>query len=87
VQGCTILPHVTVNGRSNVAGNVVWAIYKLSSNSFKRLYGETSPVEGHFIAGEETGGTYRFTARFLGNGKLPASRHKAVVIFHVEEEC
>jgi hypothetical protein len=84
VHRCQILPHVAVNGETNIGGNITWALYRVGRHGrLTRLFTATYPEESGFEAGEEPNGTYRFNVRFLGDENLLPSAKAASVVFRV----
>lgn len=84
VRGCSVLPHVAVNGEKNIGGDITWTIYRQRGRKLIREGGERAPEAASFEAGEYPDGTYRFAARFLGDSNLRPSPKPASIIFHVK---
>jgi hypothetical protein len=85
VRHCEVWPHIAVNGKKNVGGDIAWAIYQVGRhNHLTRLGGGRGPVASPFEPGEYNTGTYRFSARFLGDENLLPSRSSASATFHIK---
>lgn len=85
IHGCKITTNWLINGNNYaVGGNITWAFYRQSKhNTFKRVAGQTSPEKALFVI-KAPPGTYRFSARFLGDSNLLPSSKTAAVVFRIK---
>jgi hypothetical protein len=82
-----VTPHVRVNGAKNIGGDVAWTLYQLQGKRWvRRGSGAVGMSEG-LEAGEEAGGTYRLSARFLGDENLYPSSRWATTTYRVRGRC
>jgi hypothetical protein len=84
LHGCKFWPHVAVNGKKEIGGKIVWAIYFLYKGRWHREVARTEEVAGAFRAFTYTRGTYRFSARFLGDENLLPSAQGATYVFRIK---
>ncbi|MGO9490525.1 MAG: hypothetical protein ACLQBB_16065, partial [Solirubrobacteraceae bacterium] len=77
-------PHVSVNGEKDIGGDMSWSIYRADGMRYTKVGDEAqTPVEGEFTPGTSENGTYRFSARFLGDAHLLPSSSEAGTVFKV----
>jgi hypothetical protein len=82
-RGCEFWPHVAVDGKKNIGGDITWVLYSLDHRQWQRENAHTQELAIPFNATEAAFGTYRFQARFLGDENLLASSHPAFAVFRI----